>query len=153
MKMIFEIGDRVELVEAQFLLDNVGATGTVTRVEKHHSDDGYSVHFVMDNPPKNRAQGYGIMCSADQLRYLEPEVPEEIAAELRTVLTKMGAEISCIPSSAYAVILRGVAKQALKALWLVANLDDYVNADTKPSVNRAVVEMKKTLIAKLKETA
>lgn len=138
MKIIYEVGDRVELVNSEYLPELLGVTGTVDKVTHHEVDDGQSVSFVMDNPPRDRAPGHRLIASSADLKYLEPEVPEDITAELF-------ARLSSLKSGD-----RADGHTMKKALDFVANLDDFFNSDTHPEINRPVVELKKKLITILK---
>lgn len=138
MKIIYEVGDRVELIDAQFAPDFLGATGTVEKIQQYPSRGTYGVHFVLDNPPENRRHGYSILCAPERLKYLGAEDVAGISQELRELL--YGLDLS----------LREDGNRVLHALQAVADLPDHVNADTKPEVNRPAVELKKKVIAALK---
>ena len=83
MKQVLEVGDRVKLMNADFVGHLIGVTGVVHYVSDEPNDDGNrAVSFVLSDEDRVRLQrvpGFMVTTVDANLKYLKPEKADKAA--------------------------------------------------------------------------
>lgn len=83
MKQILEVGDRVQMISAEYSASFIGTTGTVTYVASEPNSDGTrSASFALDDESCLRMQkfpGYTVTTLDSNLKFLKPEKASKAA--------------------------------------------------------------------------
>jgi hypothetical protein len=151
MKQLFEVGDRVKLVDAEYIEEFIGSTGTVTFVAEDPNDDGYhTVRFELDTESQQRMEkgpGYGVTAGSECLKYLKPKKEKNKAAKLDAKLTAKLDKLAEVMTSVAATEQENKLTVALSlALAALAVIDTTHSDGYSPTLK----EIKKAMLVELR---
>jgi hypothetical protein len=152
MKQLFEVGDRVKLVNAEYIPEFTFSTGTVTYVSSEPNDGGgYTVRFELDAESQlrlDKAPGYGVTAASQSLKYLKPQKEKNKAAKLDAKLTakldKLAEVMIPLATTELENKLTAALAVALSALAVIDNTDS-------DGYNPTLKEIKKAMLVELRE--
>jgi hypothetical protein len=151
MKQIFEVGDRVKLVDAEYITKFIGSTGEVSYVHPTPDEDGdYTVSFILDAESQQRMQkspGYIVTANSVSLKYLKPKKEKNKAAKLDA---KLAEKLDKLAETMIPLVLPDRESKLTIALSLALNALGVIDDTNSAGYNPTLKEIKKAMLVELR---